>query len=168
MRLAQVNLYLQDCLKFTLALAEQAIGELRRAGFDSDEIGIIGHVGDKDGVRPAEMRKPEWNVTDAMFRGGVLGGVTGIVVILAIPALSRIANLGFVFDVLGAGILGAGIAGMLMAVASLRYFTPKSRFYDAELQEGRFIITVKNPSRKEDAVSILNRPGVNVTTGNGS
>ena len=152
-----------------LGKAENAIRELRRAGFRSEEIGIIGHVAEDGQVsKPPEMRKPEWNVTDAMFRGGVIGGIVGILVAVCIPALSRIADLGFAFDVMGGAVLGAGVCGMLMAIMSLRFFTPKSRFYDSQLERGRFIITVKNPARKEDAVSVLSRQGKDVQENTGA
>jgi hypothetical protein len=35
-----------------------------------------------------------------------------------------------------------------------------TRLVSAELEKGNFIVTVKNPARKEEAVSVLRRQGL--------
>src|ERR1043166_3625590 len=49
---------------------EHVIEELRRAGFQSEEIGIIGHVGPDEKVSPPrEMHTPEENAISGFLRG---------------------------------------------------------------------------------------------------
>jgi hypothetical protein len=141
--------------------AERTIDELRRAGFEPNEIGIIGHVGpDQTVPTPPETHVPEENAVNAFARGGIIGALVGAVVMLAIPGLAEIAGLGRWFEVVGGAALGAIVCGLLVAFGSFVFMRPKTRVYAAELDKGHFIVTVKNSARKEEAVSVLRRQGV--------
>lgn len=139
-----------------LETAERRIDELRRAGFSEEEVGIIGHVGSEETVpTPLEMHEPEENAITGLIRGAIIGAITGAFVILVIPGLGEVAGLGRWFDVLGGGILGAIVCGLLVAFASFVFMRPKSRLFAAALERGLFIVTVKNPARKQEAISVL-------------
>src|SRR5437763_7935723 len=91
-----------------LEQAEHVIEELRRAGFQQDEIGIIGHVNPDENVpTPREMHEPEENAISGFLRGGSVGAIVGAIVILVIPGIGAVAGQGAWFDVLGGAILGA-------------------------------------------------------------
>src|SRR5262245_39052530 len=60
------------CVFDDLDKAERSIDEFRRAGFQSEEIGIIGHVGQDSKVpTPGDVNEPEANVIDGFVRGAV-------------------------------------------------------------------------------------------------
>jgi len=145
-----------------LEKAENAIDELRQAGFPPDEIGIIGHVVDGVVPAPSEMHAPEENAISALIKGGILGGVVGAFVMLVIPGLGQVAGLGRWFDIVGGAALGACVCGVVLAFGSFLLWRPKTRFFVTELEKGNFIVTVKNPARKQEAVSVLSRQGMHV------
>ena len=141
-----------------LANAQRSIDDLRRAGFTEDEIGIIGNVGEEKGVpTPREMRQPEGNAVLGFVQGSLLGAIIGVLVIAVIPGLGEVSQFGRWFEVVGGAALGAILGGVLLAVSSFLFSRQLSRFFAGELERGRFIVTVKNAGRKEEAVSVLQR-----------
>jgi predicted lipid-binding transport protein (Tim44 family) len=144
-----------------LEQAEHVIEELRHAGFQSDEIGIIGHVGPDEMVpTPREMHEPEENAISGFLRGGLVGGIVGGLVIMVIPGIGAVAGQGWWFDVLGGAILGAVVCGLMVAFGTFAFSRPTTRYMAAELEKGRFIVTVKNAARKDEAIAVLHRQGV--------
>jgi len=144
-----------------LEAAERSIDELRRHGFQPDEIGIIGHVDEKQPVSaPLAMKAPEHNVIHGVRSGGLFGALIGALVILVIPGLARVAEAGWWFEILGGAILGAAAGGALLAFGTLIFSRASSRFYQKELDQGRFIVTVKNPARQQEALQVLDREAV--------
>lgn len=144
-----------------LDTAERTIDELRRAGFPSDEIGIIGHVGVEDAVpTPLQMHRPEDNAIAGLVRGGLVGAAVGALVILVIPGLGAVTGLGQWFEVLGGAALGAVVCGVMIAFSSFIFARPSTRLLAAELEKGHFIVTIKNSSRQEEAVDVLRRKGL--------
>jgi hypothetical protein len=141
--------------------AQQTINELQRAGFQPDEIGIIGHVGDSEAVpAPLQTHAPEDNAITGMTRGAFIGAVVGALVILVIPLVSEVSGLGRWFDIVGGALLGAIAAGILVAFSGVMFSRPEGRFVANQLEKGRFVVTVKNPARKDEAVSVLRRQGM--------
>jgi hypothetical protein len=144
-----------------LEKAERTIDELRRAGFASDEIGIIGHVGtDRMVPTPPSMHVPEENVVTGFMRGGLGGCLVGTLVILVVPRLGEVTETGRWFEIIGGALLGAVVGGVFMAFAGLYFSRPGRRFMATQLEQGNFIVTVKNPQRKDEAVAVLRRQGL--------
>jgi hypothetical protein len=141
--------------------AERSIEELRQAGFRSDEIGIIGHVGmEQQSIpTPLDMKAPEWNATHGVVSGGICGALIGILVMAIIPGLGWLSGAGRWFEILGGAVLGAAAGGVLFAIGSFMFSGPRGRYFEHELEKGRFIVTVKTPHRREEAVSVLRRHG---------
>jgi hypothetical protein len=143
-----------------LEKAERTIDELRRVGFSADEIGIIGHVGEEQSVpKPLQMQAPEDNAINGLIEGSILGAIIGTFVILVIPGLGEVSGLGRWFEFIGGAALGAVAGGVLIAFGSLVFSRPRTRFFVSELEKGHFIVTVKNPQRKSEAVEVLRRQG---------
>ncbi|HZZ81853.1 MAG TPA: general stress protein [Gemmataceae bacterium] len=143
--------------------AEHAVDDLRRAGFQADEIGIIGHVADETVPRPVKMHAQEDTAITGLIRGAILGAVVGAFVMLVIPGLGEVAGFGRWFDVLGGAILSAVSCGVAIAFGSFFFTRPRSRLYGEELAKGNFIVTVKNPQRRDEAASVLSKqPGAHV------
>jgi hypothetical protein len=148
-----------------LDAAERSINELRQHGFRADEIGIIGHVDEKESVpAPLGLRKPEHNVVHGVRTGGLIGAVIGALVILVIPGLAWVAEVGWWFEILGGAVLGAAAGGVLFAFGTLLFSRPSSRLYTNELEKGRFIVTVKNPARQQEAIHVLGREAIHTET----
>lgn len=142
--------------------AERTVDELRNAGFSSEEIGIIGHVGaDQPVPVPPQLNAPETNAMDGFVKGAVLGGIVGFLVILVIPGLGEVAGLGRWFEFIGGAALGATAAGVMVAYAGFMFTRSKTGQLAEELERGNFIVTVKNPGRKEEAEIVLRRRGIN-------
>lgn len=148
-----------------LVKAERTLDELRQAGFPSEELGIIGHVGQEKVPRPPETQAPEDNAINGLIRGAVIGAIVGGFVVLVIPGLAAVAGLGRWFDVVGGAALGAIICGVLIAFSSFVFMRPKTRLYAAELEKGNFIVTVTNPARKDEAMALLRQRGAFVESG---
>lgn len=136
--------------------AERTIDELRRAGFSSEEVGIIGHIAQEGAVpTPPETHAPEDNAINGFLRGALIGATAGVFVMLAIPGIGAVAGFGRWFEILGGALLSAIICGVLIALSSFVFMRPRTRLYAQALEKGQFIVTVKNPARKEEAVSLL-------------
>ena len=145
-----------------LEKAERSIDELQRAGFHVEEIGIIGNVGQDETTvpTPRELHAPEENAIGGFLSGNVLGAIVGTLVILVIPGLSQVTGTGPWFEIIGGAALGAIVGGVLIAFSSLVFNRPRTRLYAAELERGRFIVTVRNPARKDEAVRVLRHQGL--------
>jgi hypothetical protein len=141
--------------------AERTLDELRRAGFRSDEIGIIGHVGEDQPVAgPGPPHPPPDNAIAGFMRGAMIGAIAGALVALVIPGLAEVAGVGRWFEIVGGAALGAVVCGLFIAFGSFVFMRANTRLVSAELEKGNFIVTVKNPARKEEAVSVLRRQGL--------
>ena len=148
-----------------LDAAQRSVDELRQHGFRQDEIGIIGHMDEKQPVSaPAAMKRPEHNVIHGVRTGGLFGALIGALVILVIPGLAWVAEAGQWFEILGGAILGAAAGGVLFAFGTLMFSRPSSRVYQRDLEQGRFIVTVKNPERQQEALHVLGREAVHSET----
>lgn len=143
--------------------AEQTMDALRRAGFPSEEIGIIGNMDhQKQGAvpTPAHVKAPESNAVNGMVGGAVMGAIIGLVVIAVIPGIGWVSGGGRLFEIVGGVILGAAVGGPLFAFGSMLFTRAKARRYGRELEQGRFIVTVRDPRRQEEAMSLLRRQAV--------
>src|SRR4029079_19387040 len=110
--------------------AERTLDELRRAGFSSDEVGIIGHVGQEQTVpTPPETHPPEDNAINGFLRGALIGAVSGLLVALVVPGLGQVAGMGRWFELLGGAIIGGVASGVMIAFSSFVFMRPKTRLY---------------------------------------
>jgi len=145
--------------------AQRAIQELRSHGFREDEIGIIGHVGEEGkGIpTPLGMKSPEWNATRGVAAGGLCGAVVGLMVAVITPLVATAAELGQWFQISFGAVLGAAVGGALFAFGGLLASRLQGRFYESELEKGRFLVTVKNAERKNEALTLLGRQASRTT-----
>ena len=149
-----------------LEQAEKAIEELRRTGFPPEEIGIVGHVGEPEVFpAPPEGKPPEQNATLGMIAGGIWGAVIGVLVILVVPGLGEVSGMGGWFEIVAGAALGGAAGGTLCALGSLPFIQPRARFFRRQLEKGRFIVTVSNPQRRDEAVSVLRHQGIQAVNG---
>jgi hypothetical protein len=152
-----------------LRLAQQAVEELRTAGFMEKQIGLI--------ARNVEVTQipSEPNAHDAKIADGALGGiVTGAglgglwaigVEVELLPVLGEMVLGGFLSGVVAtavAGAAGGGVVGALVAAGMTRRQAEK---YEDEIHAGRIIVTVHTDDRYNEALHILHSNGAEIQSG---
>src|SRR5687767_10669257 len=83
--------------------ADRAVDVLRRKGFDSDTIGLVGHAGS---THPA-------NTAVVSAGGGVSGGVVGAVAAGLIPGVGPLVAAGILATTLAGAAVGAAVGGLV-------------------------------------------------------
>jgi uncharacterized protein (TIGR02271 family) len=146
--------------------ADQAVAELRRAGFREDQIGVaMRHdEGSTGGTGDA-------SATDEGSHAGS-GAMTGVLTGLGLGALAGLGVLSGVIPVVGpaiaAGTLGvllsnaaagAGIAGLVGALVGAGVPEHEATYYQGEFEAGRTIVTVQANGRASEASTILRNAG---------
>jgi len=142
--------------------ADQAVAELRQAGFREDQIGVA--------MRHAEGSTDVAKTTDETYAEE--GGITGVLTGLGLGALAGLGVLAGVIPVVGPAIaggtlgvllsnaaLGAGVAGLAGALIGWGIPEEEAKYYQGEFEAGRTIVTVNADGRYDEATAILRRHG---------
>jgi hypothetical protein len=143
--------------------AQIAIEELRRAGFESDHIGIA--VRDEGPAASAAAKaalgnKIEEGAGAGAAAGGALGALTGAVVTGLIPGIGPFIATGFLGAILGGtALLGAAAGSLIGALLGIGMAEEEADYYDREFSAGRLIVAVRAGSRASEAADILRRAG---------
>lgn len=143
--------------------AQQAVKELRQAGFREDEIGVIS----RDGEGMADDTRAEDRGSRAgtgAVTGAVAGAGTGALWALGIaagvlPAIGPVVAGGLLASVLASAAGTAVAGGIVGALIGLGVPEDEARYYEEEFQGGRTLVTVKSESRYDEARGILQRCG---------
>jgi len=138
-----------------LEKAESTVDKLRQAGIPQSQIGIVGHVNDQ--LVPVSLAKmtPEETATNNVVKGGIFGGIIGILVAGVVPILSGVIGYGPGFEILGGAVLGAAVGGIILAFSTFAMTRRNSGFVANELTSGHVIVTVTTPDRNEEVNSLL-------------
>ena len=150
-------------------LAQQAVEELRDAGFKEEHIGLVARHVEVTQI-PPEPTNQEAKVSEGALGGIVtgagLGGLWAIgVEIELLPALGELVLGGFFSGLVAgamAGATGGGVLGALVAAGLSRH---EAERYQEELHAGRVIVTVHTDDRYDEALSILRSNGAEVQSG---
>jgi len=142
--------------------ADQAVKELRDAGFRDDQIGVA-------------MRHTEGSteaVTDEHDTHAGTGTIAGVLTGLGLGALAGLGVLSGVIPVVGpaiaAGTLGvilsnaaagAGIGALVGALVGAGIPEEEAKYYQGEFEQGRTIVTVNADGRSDEVTTILRRHG---------
>jgi hypothetical protein len=140
--------------------AEQAIQDLKDAGFPRDAIGVVlrdpsyGH-----GPLPATGPVlPGETATAGALGGGILGGVVGLLAgvgALALPGVGPVIAGGVLVPSLtGAGV-GAAAGGVLGALIGLGIPDSAARYFEEGVRQGSVLVMVDAGARREAARDIL-------------
>jgi uncharacterized membrane protein len=152
--------------------AQHCVNDLRRAGFEEEQIGLAVRDGD---VRvegdPASPRIE--NLAAGATTGAVAGAGVGALWALGIaagllPAIGPVLAGGLLASVLAtaAGVAAAG--GLVGALVGLGIPEDEARYYEGEFHAGRVIVTVRAAGRIDEARAILSQFGAyDVHTGGG-
>ncbi|MEZ2234237.1 MULTISPECIES: general stress protein [unclassified Microcoleus] len=153
---------------------EQALTELRAAGFDMDRVSVIAKDADSKGeiagidVKEGADNKADEGATKGALTGGALGGLTGLLVglgLLAIPGIGPIMLAGAeataIATTLAGTALGATAGSLIGALAGLGIPEDEAKAYSDRVSRGDYLVLL-NGSEAEvaKAETILNKGGV--------
>jgi uncharacterized protein (TIGR02271 family) len=126
--------------------AEQAIRDLKAAGFADRQIGVL--MQDRDEQRrfatDTGTKAGEGAATGALS-GGVLGGILGLLAgvgALAIPGVGPIIAGGALASTLAGAGIGAAAGGLIGALIGMGIPEEDARYYESGLREGGILVTV--------------------------
>ncbi|QJW94541.1 YsnF/AvaK domain-containing protein [Frigoriglobus tundricola] len=144
----------------TKARADQAVADLRAAGFDESKIGLV--YRDADGKTVKTGAADETYAEEGAVAGAVAGAAGGALVgagILAgvIPVIGPVLALGTLGTVLVNAAGGAALIGITGALVGWGIPEEDAEFYEQEVQGGRYLVTVEANGRALEARDILHR-----------
>jgi len=137
--------------------AEQAISDLKDAGFTRDQIGIAikNRSDQRDLAESTDTSHAGKGAAAGAISGGLVGGIIGLLGSLLIPGLGPIVVGGVLESVLvgaGAGVATGGLIGALMG---LGVSEQDARHFDTSFREGGTLVTVDAGARVDEAQLIL-------------
>ena len=143
--------------------AEQAIRDLKSAGFTEDQIGVAMQNRDEQqqliddtGSQAAE------GAAKGAVSGGLVGGLIGLLGSLLIPGVGPIVVGGVLASALtGAGI-GAATGGLIGALMGLGVPEEDAQHFDRGLRSGGILVTVNAGARSPAAISVLQSNGADL------
>ncbi|MGB7711285.1 MAG: general stress protein [Microcoleus sp.] len=153
---------------------EQALTELRTAGFDMDRVSVIAKDADSQGeiagidVEDSADRKVDEGATKGALTGGALGGLTGLLVglgLLAIPGIGPIMLAGAeataIATTLAGTALGATAGGLIGALVGLGIPEAEAKAYSDRVARGDYLVLL-NGTEAEVATAerIFGRSGI--------
>jgi hypothetical protein len=141
------------------AHAREAVGELKRAGFDEGSVGVIGRETDETAEPTGKSKAGEFAAAGATAGAGVgalwaLGIAAGILPVLG-PAFAG----GILASVLTSAATTATFSCLVAALVGLGLPEEDARRYEAEVKFGRTLVTVVPGGRSDEAGAILQRHG---------
>lgn len=146
----------------THARAEQAIADLKAAGFEDSKIGLV--YRDADGKMVKTGAADETYAEEAGVAGAVAGAAGGAAIgagILAgvIPVIGPVLALGTLGTILVNAAGGAALVGLAGALIGWGIPEEDAAFYEGEVKSGRYLVTVDANGQEAEAKAILHRTG---------
>jgi hypothetical protein len=143
------------------AEAQRAVGELRTAGFNDDQIGVAAR---DEAVRAEVKSHSEENprIAEGLAAGAAggagIGALWGIGVLAGlVPAIGPVIAGGALAATLASAAIGAAAGGLVGALVGWGVPEPEAREYERELEAGRIIVAVRSQDRLKEAYEILRR-----------
>jgi len=146
----------------TKARADQAVADLKAAGFDDKNIGMVYHNAQGETVKKGAA--DDTNAGEGAAIGAAVGAAGGAAVgagILAgvIPVIGPAFALGTLGTILANAAGGAAILGISGALIGWGIPEEDAEFYENEVKTGRYLVTVEAKDREAEARSILHGRG---------
>lgn len=134
------------CLVQTEAQAENIVGNLRDAGFSSNDISVL--LPDKESTREFAHEKhtkaPE-GATAGAGTGAVVGGTLGWLAgigSLAIPGIGPFVAAGPILAALSGAAVGGTAGGLIGALIGMGIPEYEAKRYETRLKEGRILLSI--------------------------
>ena len=144
--------------------AEDAIRDLKNAGFTNEQIGVATQGRIEAGEAPSEgsaVGLAEGAAAGALT-GGVIGGLVGLVSSLLIPGVGPLVVGGILASALMGMGVGAATGGLIGALVGMGVPEEDAKYFDAGLREGRTLVTVSHTDEASEALGILERHGADL------
>jgi hypothetical protein len=146
----------------TRAAAERAIADLRAAGYSDDQIGMVAK--DATGKTVRTTGSGETNAEEGAAIGAAAGAAGGALIgagIVAgvIPVIGPVLALGTLGTILVNAAGGAAIAGIAGALIGWGIPEEDAKYYESEVNAGRYLVTVDTRSRPGADVVITRHGG---------
>jgi hypothetical protein len=143
--------------------AQDAIRELKEAGFRGDDIGLVARDRDEAAAAAGESgnRAGEGAAAGAAA-GAVLGGLGGFLVglgALAIPVVGPVIAAGAFATALAGAAVGAGVGAIAGALVGMGIPKEEADWYEERVRGGAWLVTVRAPGRYDEARRILRDEG---------
>ena len=141
------------------AKAQQAIAELRRAGYTEDQIGVVSRHRD-EAATAGSGTKVEEGAAAGLATGAGIGALWGLGILSNVlpgigPAIFG-GTLGVILSSAAAGAAAAGIGG---ALAGLGISDDDAKYYEGEFKSGRTIVTVHGGPKAGQARTLITQYG---------
>ncbi|AZU61684.1 general stress protein [Neobacillus mesonae] len=150
----------------------QAVEDLKRQGYASEDISVIGK--DKDVVKDINDTTgttTEKSAITGAATGGALGGILGLLAgvgALAIPGIGPIVAAGPIAATLTGAAAGAGVGGLAGVLIGLGIPEDEADRYEGYVKEGKFLVVVeRRQNRLGKGLGVdtsLNQNDTDVTT----
>lgn len=146
-----------------LRMAQQAVEELRTAGFMEKQIGLVARSVEVTQI-PAESSEHEEKVADGalggILTGAGLGGLWAIgMEVEMLPAIGELLLGGLFTSMFAGAVAGAAAGGVLGALVKAGLPHEEAQRYEEAVHQGRIIVTIRCDDRCEMATRILKSNG---------
>jgi len=154
--------------------AQQAVAELKRAGFSEADIGVIARDDDKTATGTTGTSTTGTSTTGTGEKGShvAAGAATGVaagagvgalwalgIAAGMLPAIGPVIAGGLLASVLASAAGGATLAGIVGALIGLGIPEDEAQYYESEVKGGRTLVTVKASGQYNQALAIIKRFG---------
>jgi uncharacterized protein (TIGR02271 family) len=146
------------------AKAQQAVAQLRQAGFRDDQIGVIARnvaaARDTDDDDLTGDNYAGEGAATGIAAGAGLGALWGMGIFAGLlPALGPAIAGGALATILTSAAAGAAAAGLAGALVGMGIPKEEAEYYQREFHAGRVLVTVTADGRATEAEQILRRNG---------
>lgn len=146
----------------TKARADQAVADLKAAGFDDEKIGMVYRGADGETVKTgaADDTYAEEGAVAGAVAGAAGGALVGAGIIAGvIPVIGPVLALGTLGTVLANAAGGAALIGLTGALIGWGIPEEDAEYYENEVKLGRYLVTVEANGRVLEAREALHRRG---------
>lgn len=150
-------------------MAQQAVEELRAAGFMEQQIGLVARSVEVTQI-PTEPNQRDEQVSEGALGGILTGAGLGSLFAIGIevellPALGELILGGFFTSLFAGAIAGAAAGGIVGALISAGLSRRHAEHFAEEVKAGRIVVTVRSDDRYDEALRILRANGAEIQTG---
>jgi uncharacterized protein (TIGR02271 family) len=142
--------------------ADQAVADLKKAGFRDDQIGVAMRHDESLGAAGTTAEATDSHAGSGAMAGALtglgLGTLAGLGVLAGvIPVVGPAIAAGTLGVILSNAAVGAGVVGLAGALIGAGVPEEEATYYHSEFEAGRTIVTVKADGRYDEAWTILKR-----------
>lgn len=135
--------------------AQQALRDLRQAGFTENQLGLIAQAATEQLPEGAGSEVEEGMVAGAAT-GATMGSLWAIAIAAGIlPAIGPVIAGGILASILASAASGAAVGGVVGMLLGLGLSEEEAGHYEQELKSGRTLVTVQPDGRADEAVALL-------------